>query len=85
MKQKKQQSCSNLVVDKSYCNYMGGSTYGFDKNYPDPTGYNHSADCGTFKPSSVISTSYGYNEHDLSLAYETRQCNEYMKVNLSLQ
>lgn len=59
---------------------MGGSTYGFDKSYPDPTGYNHSADCGVWKPSSVISTSYGYNEHDLSLAYETRQCNEYMKV-----
>lgn len=59
---------------------MGGDTYGIDRNYPDPNGYNHTADCGTWTPSSVISTSYGYNEYDLSPAYEARQCNEYMKV-----
>lgn len=39
--------------------------------------------CGAFTPASVISTSYGYNEADLSAAYETRQCNEYMKLGLA--
>ncbi|KAL9599924.1 MAG: hypothetical protein Q9219_003486 [cf. Caloplaca sp. 3 TL-2023] len=31
----------------------------------------------------VISTSYGYNEADLTPAYENRQCNEYMKLGLA--
>jgi tripeptidyl-peptidase I len=30
----------------------------------------------------VISTSYGYNEADLTPFYENRQCNEYMKLGL---
>lgn len=34
------------------------------------------------KASSVISTSYGYNEADLTPAYEIRQCNEYAKLGL---
>ena len=39
-------------------------------------------DCGTFKPANVISTSYGYNEADLSPAYASRQCAEYAKLGL---
>ncbi len=31
----------------------------------------------------MISTSYGYNEADLTAAYEIRQCNEYMKLGLA--
>ena len=31
---------------------------------------------------TVVSTSYGYNEVDLSAAYEKRQCAEYMKLGL---
>lgn len=69
-------------IDKSYCTYKGGDTLGFDKSYPDSNGYNHTADCGVWAPSHVISTSYGYNEHDLSPAYEQRQCNEYLKLGL---
>ena len=49
-----------------------------DAVYPDPNpnGYQHKKACGTVKPASVISTSYAYNEADLSPAYEMRQCNE---------
>lgn len=55
-----------------------------DGIYPDPLpgGYK-SQDCGTYEPTSVISTSYGYNEADLPPAYEQRQCSEYMKLGLA--
>ena len=33
-------------------------------------------ECGTVRPTDVISTSYGYNEADLTPYYEQRQCNE---------
>lgn len=33
-------------------------------------------DCGITKPANVISTSYGYNEADLSPFYTARQCAE---------
>jgi tripeptidyl-peptidase-1 len=39
-------------------------------------------DCGTVKPANVISTSYGYNEADLTPAYTARQCAEYAKLGL---
>lgn len=39
-------------------------------------------DCGTVKPANVISTSYGYNEADLTPAYAARQCAEYAKLGL---
>lgn len=32
------------------------------------------------KPAYVMSTSYSYNEADLTPAYEERQCAEYAKV-----
>ena len=34
------------------------------------------------KPASVISTSYAFNEVDLSVAYTARQCAEYAKLGL---
>ncbi len=37
-------------------------------------------DCGTVKPASIISTSYSYNEADLTPFYTARQCVEYAKV-----
>jgi tripeptidyl-peptidase I len=52
-----------------------------DPSYPDAYSGGTKA-CGTITPASVISTSYGYNEADLSPAYATRQCNEYMKLGL---
>ena len=53
--------------------------------YPDTSsgGYKGAEDCGTITAASVISTSYGYNEADLPASYETRQCNEYMKLGLA--
>jgi len=40
--------------------------------------------CGGFAATKVVSTSYGYgSEHELSLAYMTRQCNEYAKLGLA--
>lgn len=48
--------------------------------YPDPlnvTGaYKGPENCGGFTAAKVISTSYAYNEADLTPAYEIRQCNE---------
>lgn len=38
--------------------------------------------CGTVKPANVISTSYSYNEADLTAFYTARQCNEYAKLGL---
>lgn len=38
--------------------------------------------CGIVKPAHVISTSYGYNEADLTLFYAQRQCAEYAKLGL---
>ncbi|KAL8280252.1 hypothetical protein RQP46_007366 [Phenoliferia psychrophenolica] len=61
-------------LDESYCTYEGGddSIYA---NYP--------GSCGTLPYSAVISTSYAYNEDDLTLAYETRQCYEYAKLGMA--
>jgi tripeptidyl-peptidase-1 len=39
-------------------------------------------DCGRYKPARVISTSYGYNEADLSRRYAARQCTEYGKLGM---
>lgn len=33
--------------------------------------------CGVYKPTNVISISYGEAEIDLPENYQTRQCNEY--------
>jgi hypothetical protein len=39
-------------------------------------------DCGTVAPAHVISTSYSYNEADLTPFYTARQCAEYAKVRI---
>jgi subtilase family serine protease len=39
-------------------------------------------DCGTVTPAYVISTSYGYNEADLTPFYAERQCAEYAKLGM---
>ncbi|KAJ3820218.1 peptidase S8/S53 domain-containing protein [Lentinula raphanica] len=72
------------ALDGSYCSYEGGDDPTIDAIYPDtqPGGYDGPPACGTAKPASVISTSYGYNEADLTSFYATRQCNEYAKLGL---
>ncbi|KAF2152969.1 subtilisin-like protein [Myriangium duriaei CBS 260.36] len=72
------------AIDGSYCTYEGGDDPTQDGVYPDPLpgGYTGPENCGGFAATKVISTSYGYNEADLTPFYEQRQCNEYMKLGL---
>lgn len=72
------------AIDASYCTYDGGDVSGEDGTYPDtkPGGYKYQ-DCGNYTAPSVISTSYGYDESDLTYAYAERQCYEYMKLGLA--
>jgi tripeptidyl-peptidase-1 len=53
-----------------------------DTTDPTQDGIYSSDNCGKFAATKVISTSYGYNEADLTPFYEQRQCNEYMKLGL---
>ncbi|EPE08375.1 subtilisin-like protein [Ophiostoma piceae UAMH 11346] len=73
-------SFNNLLdsLDGSYCTADGGGS----TNSAVDGQYNSSVNCGTASPTNVISTSYSYNEGDLTVAYEQRQCNEYMKLGL---
>lgn len=65
-------------IDGSYCQFEGG-----DSKDPNVDGqYPASVNCGTTKSTNVISTSYGFNEADLGIKYEKRQCDEYMKLAL---
>ncbi|KAF2722006.1 serine endopeptidase [Polychaeton citri CBS 116435] len=76
------------ALDGSYCNYTAygitGDTPGIDAQYPDPApgGYKGPKMCGTYKPTKVISGSYGEAEADLPQKYTQRQCNEFMKLGL---
>lgn len=38
--------------------------------------------CGVYKPTNVISISYGGQESDLPAYYQERQCNEFLKLGL---
>ncbi|MCJ1300601.1 hypothetical protein MMC08_003398 [Hypocenomyce scalaris] len=72
------------AIDASYCTYEGGDDPTQDSVYPDPApgGYKGPENCGGYTATKVISTSYAYNEADLTPFYEMRQCNEYMKLGL---
>ncbi|KAJ7093316.1 subtilisin-like protein [Mycena belliarum] len=72
------------AIDGSYCTADGGDDPNYDAVYPNPYGggYQGPKACGTVTPANVISTSYGYNEADLTQAYSRRQCNEYAKLGL---
>lgn len=72
------------ALDGSYC---AGDDPFQDATYPDPFpgpgSYQGPKNCGGFAATKVISTSYGYNEADLTAPYEMRQCMEYMKLGLA--
>ncbi|KAF2083190.1 hypothetical protein K490DRAFT_70059 [Saccharata proteae CBS 121410] len=74
------------ALDASYCSFKGGDDPTQDAPYPDPNGgygaYEGPENCGGFAATKVISTSYAYNEADLTPFYEMRQCDEYMKLGL---
>ncbi|KAK0254176.1 hypothetical protein LTS09_010897 [Friedmanniomyces endolithicus] len=73
-------------IDGSYCTYSAYGETGNDPNldptYPDPNGYQGQLMCGVYKPTNVISISYGEQEQDLPAFYQKRQCNEFLKLGL---
>ncbi|CDO77010.1 hypothetical protein BN946_scf184298.g37 [Trametes cinnabarina] len=70
------------ALDGSYCTFEGGDDPE-DPAYPDPFGgYQGDLQCGIVTPAHVISTSYSYDEWELTPAYEQRQCAEYAKLGL---
>ncbi|WPG97613.1 subtilisin-like protein [Acrodontium crateriforme] len=72
------------ALDGSYCT-SGGSTP-LDPPYPDPSNaagaYKGQLQCGKYKPTNVISISYGGQEADLPASYQKRQCQEFMKLGM---
>lgn len=72
------------ALDESYCTYLGGDWPYIDPAYPDPNegGYTGPLQCGGAPNSSVYSFSYNQIEAALPVAYQTRQCNEWMKIAL---
>ena len=75
------------AIDGSYCSYSAFGETGnsvLDPPYPDPQagGFKGSLECGIYKPTNVISISYGGQEADLPPSYQERQCNEYMKLGM---
>ncbi|KAI2787404.1 Aorsin [Penicillium oxalicum] len=76
------------ALDGSYCTYSAygetGNDPKIDPVYPDnrPGGYKGKLQCGVYKPTNVISASYGQAEADLPPNYTKRQCNEFMKLGL---
>ena len=76
------------ALDGSYCTYSAFGESGddpvLDPTYPDtlPGGYKGQLQCGVYKPTNVISVSYGGQEADLPAYYQQRQCNEFMKLGL---
>ena len=73
---------------QSYCTFAAYNETGndpkLDQAYPDQRtgGWQGKLMCGTYKPTNVISLSYGGQESDLPIAYQRRQCLEYMKLGL---
>lgn len=56
-----------------------------DPKYPDVRphgGFNGSLECGVFQPPYVLSVSYAGQENQVPMAYQARQCNEFMKLGL---
>ncbi|KLO11791.1 subtilisin-like protein [Schizopora paradoxa] len=72
------------AVDGSFCTFDGGDNKEFDGIYPDTRrgGFDKPESCGIIAPPNVISVSYGTDEASVTLAYATRQCNEYAKIGM---
>ena len=70
------------AIDGSYCSFIDP----IDPKYPDPNplGYQGKLQCGVYKPTHVVSISYGEQEDDLPTNYQTRQCNEFMKLGMQV-
>ena len=67
------------AVDGAYCHTTSHGETGDD---PVVDGNTPNEQCGTFKPTNVISFSYGWSESQFPAGYLERQCDEYMKLGL---
>lgn len=75
------------AIDGSYCTFSAYGETGdapTDPKYPDPNpgGYKGKNQCGVYKPTNVISVSYGLQEDDEPTNYQQRQCAEFMKLGM---
>ncbi|KAK8022785.1 Tripeptidyl-peptidase sed1 [Apiospora rasikravindrae] len=79
------------AIDGSYCTYSAFGETGDctearcrDPPYPDPNpgGYQGQLQCGVYKPTNVVSISYGGSEYAWPDYYMKRQCKEWMKLAL---
>jgi len=75
------------AIDGSYCTYSAYGETGddpvLDPTYPDAHGsYKGRLMCGVYKPTHVLTISYGLQEGDLPAYYQRRQCNEFLKLAL---
>ena len=75
------------AIDGSYCTFEAFGEKGdasIDPKYPDKKlgGYKGKNMCGAYKPTNVISISYGEQEDDLPTNYQQRQCAEIAKLGL---
>ncbi|KAK8109283.1 hypothetical protein PG984_015084 [Apiospora sp. TS-2023a] len=79
------------AIDGSYCTRAAYGETGDcteprcrDPAYPDPNpgGYQGQLQCGVYKPTNVVSISYGGDELDWPDYYMKRQCSEWMKLAL---
>ncbi|CRG84245.1 Aorsin [Talaromyces islandicus] len=76
------------AIDGSYCTSCYAGECGnspIDPVYPDTnstSGYKGKLMCGTYKPTNVISVSYGGAEDAVPQSYYERQCHEFMKLGL---
>ncbi|KAL4921471.1 peptidase S8/S53 domain-containing protein [Aspergillus aurantiobrunneus] len=69
------------AIDGSYCS---AADEDLDPPYPNPApgGYKGQKQCGVYKPTNVISISYGGAEASLPVRYLRRQCHEWMKLGI---
>ncbi|TQV95436.1 aorsin [Cordyceps javanica] len=67
------------AIDGAYCT---SSAYGETGDDPKVDGTTKNEMCGTFKPTNVISVSYGLTEAIWPVNYQKRQCDEFMKLGL---
>ncbi|KAI1455382.1 Pro-kumamolisin, activation domain-containing protein [Annulohypoxylon moriforme] len=79
------------ALDGSYCTSSAynetGNNPAYDYTYPDPApaskgAYKGDLQCGVYAPTNVLSLSYDWAEAVLPVAYQRRQCDEWLKLGL---
>ena len=70
------------ALDGSYCKTIDPLDPAYPDPYNGPGTFKGKLQCGVYKPTNVISISYGGQEDDLPAKYQQRQCNEFLKLGL---